>query len=399
MRNFLPLASILLFTSMAAAQSGGSTASCTQILKLAQTTYEQGRLHEVPNLLESCLKREEFSAEESRDAYKLLTQTYIYLEEPEKADAHLILLLRADPFFEIDEAVDPAEFIALYRKFRSKPLFRVGIKGGVNGTFPQLTTHFYAGANNSATAGGYQPAGKYSIGVGPQFGATIERDLFLKNKYRNNWKQRLSAAADLLIFSRTFAYNTPSLFTPDKATLANNDPTPAPGKVDVTVKQQWFDFSPLLQYRLSKYSSTFSTYVTLGPAVSILLDANSTPVTSITPIGGSTNTLTNEVNQENAYKSVVFAAQTGAGFKFRIGKVYVTGEFRYVFGLNKVIDPKKRSATASTTVFLPTGESTSRPTHDAIFDFGFQNNDFKQSNLAANVGFLIPVFSPKKLVR
>lgn len=39
--------------------------------------------------------------------------TYIYLEEPAKADQSMLNILLTDPYFEINEAMILAEFVAL----------------------------------------------------------------------------------------------------------------------------------------------------------------------------------------------------------------------------------------------------------------------------------------------
>src|SRR6188768_1109623 len=108
---------------------GQETSSCTQTLRLAQTTYESGRLHQLEEILSKCLN-DGFNQEERRQGYKLLVQSYIYLEEPEKADAAMLNLLSTDQFFRPNPDVDPAEFVSLFNRFRTKPLFRVGLKLG-----------------------------------------------------------------------------------------------------------------------------------------------------------------------------------------------------------------------------------------------------------------------------
>jgi hypothetical protein len=364
MRIIFPLALLVCGALTTVAQNSRTSASCTQILKLAQTTYEQGRLHEVPKLLEACITRDQLSDEEKRDAFKLLTQAYIYLEEPKEADAHMILLLKADPFFEVDEAVDPAEFITLYRKFRTKPLFRVGAKGAVNATLPVFISNFYVGGNGPGL-------GNYNAGVGFQGGLVLERDLFQQNKFRNNWKQRLVGAAELMYFARRFTYENNSILSSD---LSGG----SPGTLSAEVNQVWIDITPLVQYRLGE---RFGTYVTLGPTLSRRLRVESIPTTNITPNGATPSTLTGTVNQTDALANWAYSVQVGAGAKVRIGKFYVTGEVRYQHGLGNVIN------------------SANRSTPEAVFDFAFQNNDFRQNNLALNIGFLVPFFKPKKLIR
>lgn len=116
---------VLLAGSYARAQS-----TCAQTLRLAQSIYDQGRLHELPQLLQKCLEENGFNDEEKVNAYKLLTLTYIYLEEPAKADEYMLALLRTDTEFKVNDAVDPAEFVALYKTFRTYPIYRIGGKLG-----------------------------------------------------------------------------------------------------------------------------------------------------------------------------------------------------------------------------------------------------------------------------
>src|SRR5690349_4248403 len=91
------------------------TANCTQVLRLARAVYEQGRLHELETLLKDCLAGEVgttngFSTvQEKVDAYRLLCLSYIYLEEPTKADEAMQGILDTDHFFAVNPT-DPAEF-------------------------------------------------------------------------------------------------------------------------------------------------------------------------------------------------------------------------------------------------------------------------------------------------
>src|SRR5258706_9043491 len=87
----------------------GQLQSGAQTLRLAQSIYEQGRLHELPELINKNL--DAFSKSEKVTGYRLLTLAYIYLEEPEKADETLLKLIQTDPYFKPNPGVDPAEFI------------------------------------------------------------------------------------------------------------------------------------------------------------------------------------------------------------------------------------------------------------------------------------------------
>src|SRR5882672_2751878 len=143
MKKSLIVGFILIVFGEAVAQAP----NCSQTLRLATSTYEQGRLHELPGLLEGCIKSG-FTEDQKVQAYKLLTLAYIYLEEPEKADASMLLLLETNTEFQINEAIDPAEFIALYKTFRTTPVYRIGGKGGTSVAQPNV-----ASSDNANDAG------------------------------------------------------------------------------------------------------------------------------------------------------------------------------------------------------------------------------------------------------
>jgi hypothetical protein len=128
--------------------------TCAQTLRLAQSVYEQGRLQELEGLLAGCLENG-FTDEEKVNAYKLLTLTYIYLEEPEKADRTMLSLLQTNNEFAPNDAVDPAEFVALYHTFRTWPIYRVGLKLGSIAAQPSVITADYVNDGISEYNYGY----------------------------------------------------------------------------------------------------------------------------------------------------------------------------------------------------------------------------------------------------
>ncbi len=124
MKKFLPVGFLLFAISTGFSQ----VTNCAQTLRLASATYDQGRLHELEGLLEPCIKSGGFSPAELVTAYKFMVLAYIYLEEPEKADATMLKILQTDHYFEVNEQVDPAEFKALYHTFRTWEIYRLGIR-------------------------------------------------------------------------------------------------------------------------------------------------------------------------------------------------------------------------------------------------------------------------------
>jgi len=107
-----------------------SQTTCTDQLRLAQSKFDEGSLDEIPQLIAACMK-DGFTKEEKTNAYKLLIQTYLFNEEPEKADQTMLLFLNEFPSYNI-AVNDPKEFVNLYRTYRTNPIFKIEISGSGN---------------------------------------------------------------------------------------------------------------------------------------------------------------------------------------------------------------------------------------------------------------------------
>lgn len=359
MKRFLLLFCFLCLLSFRVAfgqQSGAQT------LRLAQSIYEQGRLHEIPDLL-SDAKMVGFSKAERVSAYRLLTLSYIYLEEPEKADVAMQKLLQTEHFFEPNANVEPAEFMGLYRTFRTKPVFSAGLKFGGNFTTPFLSDLYYV----SATAPG---KGKYAPGFGFQIGAVFEKEFFANS--RNKFLRRVTFAPEAYYMGRTFEYTNPDVFTSVTTSGAS-----VADQV-VTVKQQWLDINAIFQLKLNK-SNSLSIYTGLGPGISYLLSASNTMVTtrasSVGVVSGP------DEDFKDSYKTIVPSATGLAGAKLKFGDFYIVGEIKVQYSFLNPVDNSGRSISAG------------------AFNYMYVLPNYKPLNLTANIGFIIPYFNPIKLNR
>lgn len=356
MRRILALGLLMVLGYQVRAQQGST---CAQTLRLARSTYEQGRLHELPALMENCFKNDGFTKQEKVEAYRILTLAYIYLEEPELADQSMLKLIEADHFFEPNKEVDPAEFQALFKKFRTEPIFKIGVKVGPNGTFPFLAKNYYVG---SAALG----QGKYSPKIGVQFGLVFEKDFFAKSK--NNLLKKLTIAPEVLYTTRSFLYKNPGAQVVDSTGTAL-------GSLESTYKQTWLDINLMVQYKIKE--SSYNPYIGIGPGFSFLLNA-SNPTLFTSP--NSTVTGPNIKTKPN-YKNLMTSVVVAAGVKKRLGEVYGTLDLRYQYGLVSPINPPKRT------------------NYEAAFDYSVTHNDFKQSTFSICIGVIYPYFSPKKLIK
>lgn len=110
--------------------------TCTDNLRQAERYFDEGKLDEIPQMIQSCMK-DGFTKEEKKNAYKLLIQTYLFNEKPDLADAVMINFLKEFPSYEI-AVNDPKEFVNLYKTYRTEPIFKLDIYGGINYSLPYV---------------------------------------------------------------------------------------------------------------------------------------------------------------------------------------------------------------------------------------------------------------------
>ncbi|MGE0077205.1 MAG: outer membrane beta-barrel protein [Bacteroidales bacterium] len=150
---------ILFFSSIIFLQA---QTTCTDILKQAERNFDEGKLDEIPQAIESCMKSG-FTSEEKMKAYKLLIQTYLFNEKLDLADQVMIRFLREFPSYEI-VSNDPKEFINLYKTYRTEPIFKMDVFAGLNYSMPQVT-EFYSPGNLNQNSISYKSMVSFTAGV------------------------------------------------------------------------------------------------------------------------------------------------------------------------------------------------------------------------------------------
>jgi hypothetical protein len=340
MKRFLPL---LFFASIVGSTAQAQLTSCAQTLRLAQSTYEQGRLHEVPGLLQNCLTNG-FSKQEKVNAYKLLTLSYLYLEEPEKANEAMLNLLRTDHYFEINTSTDPAEFVALYKTFRTKPIYRIGGKIGVNASSPNVVQSVEANDGKS----------KYKYKIGLQLHVAAEIPL----------TENLELGAELGLMQRTFEYKNNVYFTDTTFTTK------------ATEKQTWLSLPVSLQYQFNKIK--FKPYIALGAEADYLMAATLT---------GSRTRQGYQFVEEKSFElkpnreKLMVSGIASVGAHFAVGGGYLVTEIRFHYGLTRVNSAK-----------------TAYGVDDNLtFAYGYADSIFKLNSLSITAGYVYNIFNPKKL--
>ncbi|HEU5147925.1 MAG TPA: porin family protein [Chryseosolibacter sp.] len=348
MRKVLLLMAVVMSAGMHVAH-GQST--CAQTLRLAQSIYEQGRLHELPQLLDHCLSENGFNEEEKVSAYKLLTLTYIYLEEPVKADEMMLALLRTDTEFKVNDAVDPAEFVALYKTFRTYPIYRIGAKLGAIATAPSVVSADYAddGTND----------GTHSFG----FSGSVTAEIPLTGSFRNFTLQP-EIAFQMVSFEGVNRWDE------------NNGRGDTARVTPATETQSWISIPVSLQYNLFDTEKSHY-YISAGISADYLLSASKRITSNIETNSGVDENSFSVKAQRNAFNA---GALLSAGLKRKIGKGFLIAEIRYKLGL------------------LPLSERADTYEHSIlVFDYKYVDGIYKLNSLSLSVGYVINRYNPKKL--
>jgi len=339
MHKFLPF--ILLCFGLVCQDAIAQTTSCAQTLRLARSTYEQGRLHELPDLLKGCLNNG-FTQQEKVEAYKFLTLSYIYLEEPEKADEAMLKLLQTDHYFKINPAVDPAEFVALYKTFRTQPIYRFGGNLGMLAAQPNVTSSTEAIDGTSEYKRGYS----FLIGLNGEIPLNEKWTLNPGIYYLSN------------SFSLTSSVTTS---TGDFITTANQ-------------KMNYISIPVTIQYQVMK--NKLNPYVTMGVSTDYLLSATvqaERKRPGFQPIETTTFTVTPQREKLN------FSGVAGIGIKTSIAGGFAIAEVRYRYGFTNV-----------------NSKSSTFDNSDLVFNYHYVDSIFKLQATSFTLGYVYNIFNPKK---
>ena len=159
---------------------------CAIALSEAEDKYDQGKLYEIPEMLQSCLN-DGFTKEEKVRAYRLLTLTYLFLDYYTEADSSYLKLLKLSPEYVTNDEIDPMEIINHHEKFTTKPFYYITMgKLGFNLSHANVLIDYSMSESNNGSD-------KYSSVVGFHAGFGAEMVLY----------QNLHLAGEFMISRKT----------------------------------------------------------------------------------------------------------------------------------------------------------------------------------------------------
>ena len=335
----------------------GSGPTPAQTLRLARATYEQGRLHEIPTQLDTKVIAQ-MTKSEKVEAYKILCLSYIYLEEPKQADEAMLNILRSDPYFQINEAIDPAEFVALYRTFRTLPIFRIGAKLGVDACRPNVV--------EATTAGELAEGSKYSALIGIHFGASADMPI----------NKRLTLHGELLYSQKRFKLN--QVFDRQVDVITGE---PLQNETEAIEQETWLSLPLTVEYKPLKSSSNFdkkiNPYVAGGVSVDYLLSSKIT-AEQLRDQASAIQEKSYDINRNSINVSLVGAL----GTKIRVGGGYLVSEIRFLYGITTV-----------------NSKENAFQNQEITWEINYADPVFKISSLELSVAYVQNIFNPKKLKR
>ncbi len=349
------LAAVLVLGYSLTASAQSNVTECEQTLALATDEFNAGHFYGLPSILKPCLEGS-FTNEQKVRAYLLLTQAYLIIDDPIAAEDSYLKLLKADPEYIATPEKDPIDVVYLSQKFTTTPIFTPRIRLGINTSFVR-TIH-----DNNTESDNTIVDTRQVRALGLQFGGGIDWNI----------NDNFSLCVDALFSSRSFKTN--------KSGIAVDD------NQSVLEKQRWFDIPFYIKYADSK--GNVRPYVYAGYAANLLLrstvsinyanfDASQTNSVVADPADQVITYKRNRFNQ-----SLVF----GGGLRYKVGKNFIIADLRYMAGLSNLTN-KDKNYYKEGSFDLATSATLTRWVGDY----------FRLDNVAISVGFVKPLYDPRKI--
>jgi Outer membrane protein beta-barrel domain len=342
------------YTMATLAQS--SVTECEQTLARATDEFSAGHFYGLPSILKSCLEGN-FTNEQRVRAYLLLTQAYLIIDDPIAAEDSYLKLLRANPEYIATPEKDPIDVVYLSQKFTTTPIFTPHLRIGANTSFARTIYDINLESDNTLVDT------KQARALGLQFGGGIDWNI----------NDNISLCADVLFSSKSFKTN--------KSSIAIHDSQSA------LEKQRWIDIPVYLKYGDSQ--GKVRPYGYVGYATNLLL--KSTASLNYTNLDSKDNSvITDPADEKITYKRnrLNRSLVLGGGVRYKIGKDFIFADVRYMAGLSNLTNVETNYYSDGS--FDLTKDATQTR---------WVGDYFRLDNLAISVGFVKPLYDPRKIKR
>lgn len=345
--------------------------ACEEALTQATQEFNAGHLYGIPAMLGDCLEKNQ-NREWRQRAFLLLAETYLLLEDNFGAENSYLEVLRANPEFVASEQRDPIDLVYLSSKFTATPIFTLYAKAGGN------TSVIRTILDRSLSQGDVNPDQRNVLRPGFQIGGGVDW----------NYNENISASVEGEFIFSSFKQRVTGLFRRDVLELID--------------RQSWVRVPLYVKYAAAK--GTYRPYAYAGLSFDFLV-SDRVSLTYLDPNPAPENP-SETANLDGESPVLKFTPKrnllnrsffVGGGVKYKIGLNYVFADLRYSFGMTNLVDEKNsiydyRSIGDRTTgAFQGSGEAAIRWAH--IDDL------FRMDNVFLNVGYIHPLYKPRKLKR
>ncbi len=336
--------------------SSQAQAQCRENLTKARDNFDAGNFYGIPALLNECLKKG--TRQDKIAAYRLLTITYLYIDDPRAAQISFIQLLELDPEYKPD-STEYVELVHLSKEYITTPIVTWRLRAGINTSF--VTVLQQNGSNNPTISNdtygykaGFNALASMDIGINKYFTASLEPELSFDR------------------FTSKSSYFNDVNGLPDAKDQASFTEKSLQVSLPVSVRFTWpgNTYSP---YIYSGYSPNF-TFFTLSDA-SYVKNENQ----------AQTFTNNKNLNITDLRKQFSNSAVFGIGLKRRVNLNYVFVDVRFKIGLQDLLNTKalnnfdkNKDINTYTTTYLQ------------------RDNNFRQNQVNLTIGYAWPSYYARR---
>lgn len=342
--------------------SFGQDLGCTEKLALANEEFNQGRFFGISSLLQSCLE-DGFTIEQRVQAYHLLTQAYLILDDPIAAENSYLKLLQADPEYVADTDKDPVDIVYLSKKFTATPIFTPHLRFGTNVSTPRII--------HENTTEGYKTSRSTSLRPSLQFGGGIDW----------NYNDKLSIGIEATLAFKSFKTTIDGISIDDTQ--------------EAIERHTWVDVPLYIKYRdnfgkIRPFGyAGFSLNLLISASEELKYENRSPTVLSTGERQPGSQVPTEGPNVNIGYKrnflnrSLVF----GGGAYYKIGHDFIFADLRYVMGLSNLTK-------VSDLYYDENGNFSPE-----VASYRWTGDLFRLDNISLSFGYVRPLYNPRKIKR
>ena len=334
---------------------------CAQNWDEAQSEFKEGHLYSIPSLLGDCIDNG-FTKPEKIEAYRMLTVTYLYIDDPYGAQNSFLGLLKLDPEYRIKPS-DPIELEQLSKEFITTPILSWRVRGGIN--YSLISSLYKNGVGNTNL-----DTDRYKGLIGANIIGSLDI----------HFNKVVSLGIDADVGINKYSY-TNKRFDDSNGNQNSKDPQTFSEwgyNVGLPIYLKFtYPGVKYYPYVYGGYSPNYNVYTSSIASYSIVQGEN------INPIGPKSLDISSIRNRFS--NSIIL----GGGLMRRFGYKYVFIDVRYKLGLSNLLNKETQYA------FLSEPDK-----YPEIVEYSslYQKIDdsFRESDLSLTLGFVWPQYKPRK---